>query len=300
MSARLNHCSVDYRLETPIALHAQFEIRGFTALLGRSGAGKTSLLKALAGLAPARGTPNASLPPEARAIGYLPQNSALFPHLTALENVAYPLRGADRFARASALMEELGLSPLSPLAAPKLSGGQAQRVALARALAGGATLLLLDEPSAALDATTRDATLAWLIKTITTRAIPTLAATHDPAIARLADWIALLADRRIIQQGTPRAVFNEPKTPAAAEILGFENIWDENGATYAIRAADIAITPQGRPATIIAIREYGPDLRLECTMPQPITIHLKAGALTRFAPGDSIHLTFPPGACKRL
>src|ERR1700733_2109341 len=98
--------TVDYRLTQPVVLHASFEIRGFTALLGRSGAGKSSLIKALAGLIHAVGTPWQGVPPEAREIGYLPQNAALFPHLTALENVAYPLRGRDRFDRAKALLDE--------------------------------------------------------------------------------------------------------------------------------------------------------------------------------------------------
>ncbi|MDE8346944.1 MAG: ABC transporter ATP-binding protein, partial [Acidocella sp.] len=277
-------CPVDYRLHAPITLHASFDIHGFTALLGRSGAGKTSLLKALAGLIPAAGTPGNGAPPEARNIGYLPQNTALFPHLTVLENVAYPLRGRDRFTRAAALLDTLGLASLATRPAPTLSGGEAQRVALARALARDPQLLLLDEPSAALDATTRQATLDWLVATITARAVPSLAATHDPAIAQMADWLVLLAEGRVIQQGTPRAVFAAPISVAAAQLLGFENIWPEADHHAAIRATDIAIAGSHTPGpvstgTVLTTREHGLGLRLECAMPHRITVYLPAGTI---------------------
>jgi molybdate transport system ATP-binding protein len=296
----MNSYAIDYRLHHPVRLHAQFEIRGFTALLGRSGAGKSSLLKALAGLLPATGTPWAGLAPEARTVGYLPQSSALFPHLTVLENVAYPLRGPGRFKAAQALLDELGLAEFSSSLATRLSGGQAQRIALARALARGVKLLLLDEPSAALDATTRDATLAWLIDTVTARGIPTLAATHDPSVAGLADSLALLAGNRIIQQGSPREVFDNPQSADAAELLGFENIWQDNGITYAIRSVDIEIAESGVPATLISVREHGTGLRLECATPHRLTIHLNSGEKSQFSPGGSVFLKFPVRHLKQL
>lgn len=296
----LPSCAVDYRLAPPITLHAQFEIRGFTALLGRSGTGKTSLLKALAGLLPATGTPWAKLPPEARSVGYLPQNGALFPHLTVLENVSYPLRGRDRFQKAQALLDELGLGQLSPRLAPTLSGGQAQRIALARALAHDPKLLLLDEPCSALDATTRDATLRWLIETAASRATPTLAATHDPAIAGLADRLVLLAEGRIIQQGFAREVFDNPHSVAAAEILGFENIWEQEQKFYAIRAADIEIAETGLPATILSQRETATGLQLECVTRRRVTFHVKSARNAIFHPGSPIFLALPPPGLKQL
>ncbi len=292
--------AVGLRLQHPIQLHARFEIRGFTALLGRSGAGKTSLLKALAGLVPATGTPWDSLAPEARAIGYLPQTAGLFPHLNVLENVAYPLRGAHRFEKAQSLLDELSLSNLAARPAATLSGGEAQRIALARALARGVRLLLLDEPSAALDATTRDANLAWLIDTLTARGIPALAATHDPAIAGLADWLVLLSDHRVIQQGTPRALFDNPQSVAAAELLGFENIWTDAAGAHAIRAADIKLVTDGISAIITSVREHGAGLRLECNIPQPLILHLHSGEKADFAPGQTIRLGFDPARLKSL
>lgn len=289
---------IDYHLTTPIALHARFEVHGFTALLGRSGAGKTSLLKALAGLTPATGTPYEILPAKSRPVGYLPQASMLFPHLTILENAAFALTGPDRLAIAQNLLNDLGIGHLAQRAGAEISGGEAQRAALARALARSPELLLLDEPASALDATTRDETMAALIAIITGSKIPTLAATHDPAIAAMADWIVLLDAGKIIQQGPARAVFNNPASAAGAKLLGYQNIWHENGLIYAIRAEDIAITPAGRPATITAIHQRARHQHLTCALPQPLTILAPIGE--SFTPGATIHLHFPPNSLKIL
>ncbi len=290
--------SVSYHLTSPIRLDAQFEIRGFTALLGRSGAGKTSLLKALAGLLPATGTPWPNLAPESRPVGYMPQGAAIFPHLTVLENAAFALRGPNRLQTAQTLLNDLGIGHLAARPGAKISGGEAQRAALARALARNPELLLLDEPSAALDAATRDTVLTQLIEAIGGRKIPALAASHDFALAALADWIVLLSDGRIIQQGTPGELFSNPATVEAAKLLGYQNFWTEAGQTHAIRAEDIEITPTGLPATISAIRPHGPGLRLTCTIPTPMTILLPAPAA--YQPGQTIHLTFPPAKRRTL
>lgn len=289
---------IDYHLTTPFALHARFEVHGFTALLGRSGAGKTSLLKALAGLIPATGTPYENLPARSRPIGYLPQASLLFPHLTVLENAAFALTGPDRRHIAQTLLDDLGIGHLGPRNATQISGGEAQRAALARAMARHPELLLLDEPASALDATTRDETMAALITAITSTCIPTLAATHDPAIAAMADRIVLLHDHKIIQQGPAREVFNNPASAAGAKLLGYQNIWHEHGLTYAIRSEDIQITPTGRPATITAIRQLARHQHLTCATPHPLTILAPIG--TSFTPGDAIHMHFPPNSLKTL
>jgi ABC-type sulfate/molybdate transport systems ATPase subunit len=291
--------AVDYRLTQPVALHVSFEIRGFTALLGRSGAGKSSLIKALAGLIHATGTPWAGLPPEARGIGYLPQNAGLFPHLTALENVAYALRGRDRFDRAKALLDELGLGDFAPRPATRLSGGQAQRIALARALAHRPKLLLLDEPSSGLDAITRDATFTWLIDTLKARGVPALAATHDPGLAGFADWMVLLADQKIIREGTPHHLFADPGSVAAAELLGFENIWQEGQNWFAARATDFRAVASGREARIIRVRAHGSGLRLDCAMPQPVIVHTE-NTPELFTQGATLFLDIAPEKLRRL
>ncbi|OYV37143.1 MAG: hypothetical protein B7Z81_06395 [Acidocella sp. 20-61-6] len=291
---------INYTLASPVALSAQFEVRGFTALLGRSGAGKTSLLKALAGLLPATGTPWGGLPPQDRPIGYLPQGAALFPHLSVLENAAFALTGPDRLQRAQAHLDDLNIGHLATRNGAKISGGEAQRVGLARALARRPQLLLLDEPSAALDAATRDEVLAQLIDTIDATGIPALAATHDPAIAALADWVVLLAEDKVIQQGTPRHLFDNPASIAAAQLLGYQNFWPQNAATCTIRAEDIQIAPSGRPAMITGIREQGRDLRLSCAMPEPVTIIIRAGDAAAYEIGRQVNLFFPPAKVKLL
>jgi ABC-type sulfate/molybdate transport systems ATPase subunit len=291
--------AVDYRLTDPIALHAAFEIRGFTALLGRSGAGKSSLIKALAGLIPAAGTPWGGQAPELRGIGYLPQNAALFPHLTALENVAYPLRGRDRFDRAKTLLAELGLLDFAARPATQLSGGEAQRIALARALAHKPKLLLLDEPSSGLDATTRDATFTWLIDTLKARDVPALAATHDPGLAGFADWLVLLSEQKIIREGTPQNLFADPGSVAAAELLGFENIWQEGHNWFAARSADFCAGTTGREARIVRVRAHGSGLRLDCAMPQPVIVHTE-NTSEAFTPGACLRLQIAPEKLRRL
>ena len=212
--------AIDLRLRAPVALQAAFPVQGFTALLGRSGAGKSSLLRALAGLLPSEGAPWAGLAPERRPVGYLPQETLLFPHLSVLENTAYALRGRGRLEEARRLLAALGLEALAQRRPAQLSGGQAKRVALARALAHRPDLLLLDEPSAGLDRQTRDETLGWLKQTAAAWGIPVLAATHDYDIAAQADALSLLAGGRIIQHGPTVELFAAPVSPEAAALLG--------------------------------------------------------------------------------
>lgn len=216
---------IDVRLSRPINLHAQFDVHGFTVLLGASGAGKTTLLKAIAGLLPSRGMPFEGLRPERRPVGYLPQGYALFPHLRAWENVAYALGGSMRAheAHARRLLASVGLADEAQRYPDALSGGQQQRVALVRALAREPRLLLLDEPTSALDTSTRDDVTADLMHGLKQRGIPALAATHDIALAAMADWLVLVDQGRVIQQGTPFDVLRRPGSIRAAALLGLRN-----------------------------------------------------------------------------
>jgi len=289
---------IAYQLSHPIALQAAFEVQGFTALLGRSGAGKTSLLRALAGLLPAVGSPWAGLAPEQRLVGYMPQQVALFPHMTALENVAYAIKGADRLAKAHALLAGLGLAELAGRPAPALSGGEAQRVGLARALARGPELLLLDEPSAALDAASRDETLDWLRNA--TKGLSVLAATHDPAVAAMADRLVLLEAGRVLQQGPCAAVFGQPATPEAARLLGYENVIQHEGEWCAIRAADVRVAAQGMPARVLSVRQAGAGVRLECAAPERLVVMVPHGRVEMFQESDVLFLEFPMEALKKV
>ena len=218
---------IHYRIHRPLPLAVAFRVEGFTALLGPSGAGKTTLLKALAGLLPAEGTPYAGLPPEKRPIGYLPQNAALFPHLTAWQNVAFALpqlRGADRERVARAWLQRFGLAHRAEHRPRELSGGEARRVALARALARNPELLLLDEPTAGLDRPNRDQVLRAILYAVEEHGVHALVATHDPELAHAADRLVVLDAGRMLQAGPGDEVYRRPATLRVARLLGFENL----------------------------------------------------------------------------
>ena len=218
---------VDYRIEKPLAIEAALEVTGFTVLLGSSGAGKITLLKALAGLIAAEGMPYGGLPAHRRPIGYLPQGYALFPHLPVWGNVAFAIDGRRkaRRSRALQLLELVGLADLAERDPRSLSGGQMQRVALARVLARGPELLLLDEPTNALDPATRDRVLEELRALIGRLGLPALVATHDPHLAAIGDRVAVLAHGKIIQAGEPAKVFDHPATAHVARLVGFQNLF---------------------------------------------------------------------------
>lgn len=214
--------------------------RGRTlALLGPNGAGKSTLVDALAGLVPVAGgrialgervldAPERMLrvPPEARPIGVVFQDLLLFPHLSVLENVAFPLRaqGVSRDearARARTLLERLGMAGRGSDRPSRLSGGQAQRVALARALVAEPELLLLDEPLSALDVTARVHVRDQIREELVRFPGVRLLVTHDPVEATmLADRLVLLEDGRVTQQGTPEEIRDAPTTHYAADLVG--------------------------------------------------------------------------------
>jgi molybdate transport system ATP-binding protein len=209
------------------------------ALLGPNGAGKSTVLSCLAGLLPvdaghvrlgddvhddpAAGT---FVPPQARGVGVVFQDYLLFPHLTALENVAFGLRAVGRQRRearreAAAWLERMRLEGLSSARPGTLSGGQAQRVALARALAPAPRLLLLDEPLAALDAGARGLVRTELRRHLREFAGCTVLVTHDPLDAMvLADRVVVVERGSVVQTGPPAQVARAPRTPYVAGLVG--------------------------------------------------------------------------------
>jgi len=203
------------------------------ALLGPNGAGKTTIVETIAGLVPvASGTivlddePIHDLTPERRPIGIAFQDGVLFPHLSVLENVAFPVRARGarpRAARTHALELLERLAPgIDPGAKPgTLSGGERQRVALARALAGTPRVLILDEPLSAVDVSARAELRALLRRTLRDFDGPRLLVTHDPIEAMtLADRVVVLEGGRITQTGTPDEIRDAPRTRYAADLVG--------------------------------------------------------------------------------
>ncbi|TMR17716.1 ABC transporter ATP-binding protein [Nonomuraea turkmeniaca] len=203
------------------------------ALLGPNGAGKTTALRALAGLtALARGeivldgSPLHTLSVEERPIGMVFQDYLLFPHLSALDNVAFGPRcqgvsKAEARRTAAALLDRVGLTDHATAKPRRLSGGQAQRVALARALAVRPRLLLLDEPLAALDAHTRLEVRSQLRRHLADFDGATVLVTHDPLDAMvLADRLIVIEHGAIVQQGVPAEVARRPRTDYVARLVG--------------------------------------------------------------------------------
>jgi len=228
----------------PVRLNAEFssEPGELLALVGPSGSGKTSVLRAIAGLlkspslqgrvqvgqAPEQlwfdSERGIHLAPQQRRVGLVFQHYALFPHLTALENVA--LAAGRTWARGQfdALFERMGLAGLQHRRPSQLSGGQQQRVALARALAREPQVLLLDEPFSAVDAPTRQTLYRELAALRQRIAIPMVLVTHDLNEARrLADRVVILDAGESLQIGPPAKVFASPRNARVAELVGIQN-----------------------------------------------------------------------------
>jgi molybdate transport system permease protein len=210
-------------------LRAALTVEGATvaALLGPNGSGKTTLLRAIAGLVPVRGRIDidgadvAQLPPHRRRVGWVPQDGALFPHLTARDNVAFGIGGRNARAEADRWLAALGIESLGGHKPSQLSGGQAQKVALARALSRRPHVLLLDEPLAALDAAARGDVRRTLRRHLGDFEGVTLLVTHDPVDAMsLADRVIALDDGEVAQDATPTEIARAPRNAWLAGLLG--------------------------------------------------------------------------------
>lgn len=207
---------------------------GPLALVGPNGSGKTTLLRTLAGARRPRAGrvevdgiplfgPDVDVPIEARRMGYVPQGYGLFPHLRVVDNVAFGLRDGPRVARQAAATRMLAALDCAHLARRwprRLSGGEQQRVALARALVIEPRMLLLDEPLAALDATTRRAVRAFLAEHLRALGRPSIVVTHDARdVAALDAPVCVLEGGRIVQRGSLDALRRDPATDFVAEFV---------------------------------------------------------------------------------
>src|SRR5580700_8690838 len=230
--------------ERTFSLDVEFNAApGFTILFGPSGAGKTTLLDCVAGLT----TPDAGrisvgerilfdagsridIPVASRGVGYVVQDLALSPHLTVEENTEYGLFHLPRPARrerAADMLREFRIDHLSRQRHAQISGGERQRVALARTLVTDPCVLLLDEPLAALDATTKSKIIDDLRRWNQAHRIPILYVTHSrEEVLALGERVLVMEQGRIIAQGTPHEVLSTPLQETVAQLAGFENIFD--------------------------------------------------------------------------
>jgi len=324
--ARTDGFTLDARISIPPGRTA--------ALLGPNGAGKSTVVAALAGLLPVDAgrivldgrvlddpEDGVLLPAEERSIGVVFQDYVLFPHLTVLDNVAFGLRSrgvrkASAAAGARLWLERFGIGDLVDRKPTDLSGGQAQRVALARALITEPDLLLLDEPLAAMDATTRVELRRTLSDHLAGFSGPRMLITHDPTEAfLLADEIHVIEGGRITQVGSPDDIRLRPRTPYIADLAGSNllvgtasagtitvgggrltiadtRISGSVLATVHPRAVVVSVAePAGSSrnawaTTIVRIEHYGDRVRVQTGEPLPITAEITPGALEDLGIGE--------------
>ena len=306
------------------------------AITGPSGAGKTTLLRAIAGLRPGAtvssdGIDWTDLPPERRSIGFVFQDHALFPHLSARGNIAYASRTPER---ADELLARFGLAHRAHARPRELSGGERQRVALARALARDPAVLLLDEPLSSLDVRTRAEATRELAAVLRETPTPAVLVTHDfTEAATLADRIAVLDAARIVQEGTAQELAGRPASGFVADLTGAVvltgtahpggsgltrvdldgggSLLSTDEATGPVAATvhpwEIAIgEPAGSSsrnrieATVETVTIVGSRVRLGLRGPQPLVAEVTAPAVDALgiAPGSRVTASFKAAATR--
>jgi molybdate transport system ATP-binding protein len=317
-STRLGTFALDVALEVPAGT--------CLALAGPSGAGKTSVLRVVSGLVrPDRGVVRCGeelwldtargidVAPERRRCGYVFQEYALFAHLRAWQNVAYPLRGLDRAARrarAQELLERFGIGHLADRRPRGLSGGERQRVAVARALARSPAALLLDEPLSALDPRLRAHAGRELAAVLAEAGVPALLVTHDfTEAALLGDRVGVIDGGRVIQEGTAAELAAAPASAFVADFTGAVVLTgtaravdgltcvelDGGGTVFSTEPGagpvavsvypwEIAVAPAGSeragsaqnhlPVQVVSVTAVGTRVRAGLAAPQPLVAEL--------------------------
>jgi len=326
--AGLNAAYGDRRVLRDVDLVVQ---DGVTSILGPSGCGKTTLLRVIAGfVAPTSGTVRVadrqvvggkrSVPPQRRALGYVPQEGALFPHLSVAANIAFGLPRSQRRAAHGRVAEVLDLVelPASLLDRPphELSGGQQQRVALARALAPSPGLVLLDEPFSSLDAGLREETGRAVVRALRATGAAALIVTHDQGEAlSLADQVAVMRDGRFLQVAAPNEVYLSPADWQVAKFLGHAALLPGEAAggtvmcalgcltlatpsvagpvRVAVRGEQVQVLgPDGTGtlATVLDVSFFGHDasIRVELASGERLAARTPAGLVP--APGDRVRV----------
>jgi len=280
-------------------LEVQFQSEpGFTILFGPSGAGKTTVLDCVAGLAkPDSGriavgdrvlfdaAQAIDLPVSKRCVGYVFQSLALFPHMTVAKNVQYGLAHfpqAERTTRASAILQAFRIAHLAKRYPREISGGESQRTALARTLVTDPAVLLLDEPLAALDAPTKAKIIDDLRQWNQAHRIPILYVTHSrEEVFALGEGVIVLDAGRIVSKGTPHEVMDAPQQETVAQLVGFENIFD---------AVVETVSPQRGTMTCRIAGDGGPVLLETPLVRGGVSSALRVGIRA----GDILLATAPP------
>ena len=304
-------------------------------LVGPSGCGKTTMLRLVAGLEPVQSgriaidgevvaEPGYACAPEARRVGLMFQDFALFPHLRVLDNIAFGLRGLDHRARrrrALELLAQVDLDAHADSYPHMLSGGEQQRVALARALAPKPRLMLLDEPFSSLDAMLRAHVRDDAIALLRTAGTPVLMVTHDADEAvRVADRIHVMQDGRMLQHGTPAELYAHPANPFVAGFFGPLNRykgWVVGGLVSTPlgplevadladgTAVDVLIRPEGvrllrdggaapRRFRVRRIRDLGTNRVLELELPDGPPVIVRMTSIAEFTAGDVVAVEVDP------
>lgn len=282
------------------------------ALLGPSGCGKSTVLRCVAGLErpdagriEVGGRDVTRLPPEARHIGLVFQDYALFPHLSVLGNVAYgpKVRGEGRAqaeARAREALTLVGLPELEKRLPAQLSGGQQQRVALARALATRSPLLLLDEPLSNLDEKLRTELRHDLRGLFSSVGAGVLLVTHDQREAlALARRVAVMRAGRLVQVGAAQDVFQQPATAWVAEFLGWENVFSA-GAERALLVPEAAVRLGEGEAWPVQARQAGEGGEKVTVAHALGPLHLHLSPREAAQVGETVRLTLPPEALREV
>jgi iron(III) transport system ATP-binding protein len=245
MLLEVKHIEKSFEKDVPVVQKTSFGVKEneIFALLGPSGCGKTTTLRLISGFehldkgevcldGNVLSSEKKHIAPQKRGIGFVFQDYALFPHMTALDNVAFGLTELPRFKRkvfAEEVLCRTGMGDHKHKSPAELSGGQQQRVALARAIAPEPKLILLDEPFSNLDAMLRDSTRKEVRAIIKKAGMSAVLVTHDQEEAlSFADRIAVMNEGRIEQIGTPEEVYYKPKTRFVAQFLGRTNLFEGN------------------------------------------------------------------------
>ncbi|MGB9374166.1 MAG: ABC transporter ATP-binding protein [Jiangellales bacterium] len=291
------------------------------ALLGASGCGKTTLLRLVAGFdRPDAGSIELDgtvisgggrhVHPERRRIGVVPQEGAVFPHLSAAANVGFGLARGARRGRVEEMLDLVGMGGLGSRMPHELSGGQLQRVALARALAPRPALVLLDEPFAALDTGLRAAVRQQVREAVKAVGATAVLVTHDQEEAlSMADEVAIMASGRVVQQGEPMSVYQSPASAQVAGFLGDAMVLPAaTDGTYAssvlgsvrvagagagsghlvVRPEQVVVLPRGRagvPGEVVRTQFFGHDAMVTVSVGDPAT-QVRSRVL-----GAPVHLT---------